>query len=294
MKKLTLFVLLGVLFLTNIIGYSQISTSTGGAINVLANSPTTNTNVGIGTDNPTAKLEIIGTVKATQGLFSKALPNGSVFIDAAVRNDECNVLTAGSIIGTGSGYLKTRMFNFYDFPQSNIDTKATLFLGLEDRNDFGRYRFIAETGGNTQMIILNKSQQEVMKVYEDGNDNVTLTLPKANSFIGIGTTSFTDGMDTYRLSVKGAIRADRVKVYTTWADFVFEKNYKLPTLEEVEKHITEKGHLKDIPSAKEVELQGIELGEMNKLLLQKVEELTLYLIEMNKEMHEIKGNLKNK
>ena len=51
-----------------------------------------------------------------------------------------------------------------------------------------------------------------MKLYEDGNDNVTLTLPKANSFFGIGTTTFTDGTDTFRLSVKGAIRAEGVNV----------------------------------------------------------------------------------
>ncbi len=292
MKKMAQFVLLGVLFLTNSIGYAQISTSTGGAANVLANSPTSNTNVGIGTTIPSAKLEVIGTVKSTQGLFSKPLPNGSVFIDWMDRNEKCDVLTAGSIIGTGPGYNNTRMLNFFDFPQSNIDAKPTVFLGIEDRNDFGRYRFSAETGGNTQMIILNKSQQEVMKMFEDGNDNVTLTLPKANSFFGIGTTSFTDGLDTFRLSVKGAIRADRVKVYTTWADFVFEKNYKLPSLKEVENHIKKNGHLKDIPSAKEVEAKGIELGEMNKLLLQKVEELTLYLIEMNKEMQLMKAQIK--
>lgn len=249
--------------------------------------------MGIGTTNPTAKLEVIGAVKATQGLFSKSLPNGSVFINWADRNEKCNVLTAGSIIGTEPGYLNTRMINFFDFPQSNIDLKPTVHFGIEDRNDFGRYRFIAEAGGNTQMIMLNKSQQETMKIFEDGNDNVTLTLPKANSFIGIGTTSFTDGTDTYRLSVKGAIRADRVKVYTTWADFVFEKDYKLPTLEEVEKHIAEKGHLRDIPSAKEVEAKGIELGEMNKLLLQKVEELTLYMIDMNKEIQQLKTQVKN-
>ena len=106
----------------------------------------------------------------------------------------------------------------------------------------------------------------------------------ANGNIGIGTSSFTDGGDSYRLSVSGAVRAHRVKVYTTWADFVFDKDYDLPTIGEVEQHIKEKGHLKDIPSAAEVEKNGIELGEMNKLLLQKIEELTLYIIDLNKKV----------
>ncbi len=75
---------------------------------------------------------------------------------------------------------------------------------------------------------------------------------------------------------------------------MFEKDYQLPTLAEVEKHIKDKGHLKDIPSAKDVEENGIELGEMNKRLLQKVEELTLYIIDMNKEVQLLKEQLNAK
>ena len=69
-----------------------------------------------------------------------------------------------------------------------------------------------------------------------------------------------------------------------WSDFVFFKDYKLPTLKEVENHIKEKGHLKDIPSAKEVEKNGFFLGEMDAKLLQKIEELTLYTIEQEKKI----------
>ena len=69
-----------------------------------------------------------------------------------------------------------------------------------------------------------------------------------------------------------------------WSDFVFFKDYKLPTLKEVENHIKEKGHLKDIPSAKEVEKNGFFLGEMDAKLLQKIEELTLYTIQQQKEI----------
>lgn len=69
-----------------------------------------------------------------------------------------------------------------------------------------------------------------------------------------------------------------------WSDFVFKKEYKLPTLEEVENHIAEKGHLENIPSEEEVLKNGINLGEMNAKLLQKIEELTLYVIEMKKDI----------
>ena len=74
-----------------------------------------------------------------------------------------------------------------------------------------------------------------------------------------------------------------------WSDFVFYKDYKLPSLTEVEDHIKEKGHLKDIPSNKEVKKNGIFLGEMNAKLLQKIEELTLYTIQQEKEINYLKG-----
>lgn len=106
--------------------------------------------------------------------------------------------------------------------------------------------------------------------------------------LGIGTTN----PSGWKLAVNGQIRAKEIKVETGWSDFVFEKEYDLPTLIEVENHIKEKGHLKDIPSAKEVEKNGIFLGEMNSKLLQKIEELTLYIIaqEKNLKKHNSKIN----
>ena len=108
-----------------------------------------------------------------------------------------------------------------------------------------------------------------------------LTIGK-NGNTGIGTTD-TKG---FRLGVKGKIAAEEVKVaiYNNWSDFVFENEYNLPSLKEVEKHINEKGHLKDIPSASEVAKNGIFLGDMNAKLLQKIEELTLYTIQQQKEL----------
>lgn len=118
------------------------------------------------------------------------------------------------------------------------------------------------------------------------NTNTSNTYRNGN--VSIGTSSTTDGFETFKLSVDGKIRANSVKVYTGWADYVFESDYYLPTLKEVEDYILQNGHLQDIPSAKEVEERGIDLGEMNKLLLQKIEELTLYVIELNKEIEALK------
>ena len=114
-------------------------------------------------------------------------------------------------------------------------------------------------------------------------DNIKDVIYK-NTFsgnVGIGTIN-----PTAKLSVNGKIHTKEVRVdlnLSDWADFVFEENYK-PTLIEVENHIKEKGHLKDIPSAKEVEKNGIYLGEMDAKLLQKIEELTLYTIEQEKKL----------
>lgn len=96
-----------------------------------------------------------------------------------------------------------------------------------------------------------------------------------------------------KLDVDGVIRATEVKVETGWADFVFAKDYKLPTLQEVENHIKEHNHLPDIPSEIEVKENGVSLGEMQAKLLQKIEELTLYVIEQDKMIKE-QGEKMNK
>lgn len=86
----------------------------------------------------------------------------------------------------------------------------------------------------------------------------------------------------------GKIFAKEVEVKANvWADYVFKKDYQLKTLEEVEKHITEKGHLPNIPSADEVIEKGINIAEMDAKLLEKIEELTLYSIEQNKQIKKL-------
>ena len=115
-------------------------------------------------------------------------------------------------------------------------------------------------------------------VEKDGN----ITLAGKSGFVGIGTED-TKG---FKLGVNGKVVATEVKVatYSNWADFIFKNDYNLPTLADVENHIKEKGHLKDIPSAEEVKKNGFFLGEMDAKLLQKIEELTLYTIAQEKEI----------
>ncbi|WP_375334265.1 fibronectin type III domain-containing protein [Flagellimonas sp. C4] len=108
----------------------------------------------------------------------------------------------------------------------------------------------------------------------------------ADRNVGIGTTD-TQG---YRLAVAGNMIAEavRVELQVNWPDFVFNKDYDLPQLEKIKAFIALNGHLPNIPSAKEVENSGIDLGSMDAKLLQKIEELTLYLIEQDSEIEKLK------
>ncbi|MDY8134843.1 hypothetical protein [Aquimarina sp. 2201CG5-10] len=98
------------------------------------------------------------------------------------------------------------------------------------------------------------------------------------------------GVSGGNLAVDGILKAKEVQVKpNVWADFVFANSYQLPSLEKVENHIKEHGYLPNIPSEKEVMNRGIQLGEMDAKLLQKIEELTLYTIQQEKEIKRLKA-----
>jgi hypothetical protein len=105
--------------------------------------------------------------------------------------------------------------------------------------------------------------------------------------VGIGTQN----TGSYMLAVNGAIRAKAIKVETGWSDFVFADNYKLMPLDKLEKHIKVHKSLPGIPTEKEVLENGVELGEMQAKFLEKIEELTLYVIELKKENEELKSRI---
>jgi hypothetical protein len=121
---------------------------------------------------------------------------------------------------------------------------------------------------------------EMLAIYYGENGKIILTPNGGN--VGIGTST-----PNAKLAVNGNIRAKEIKVETAnWPDYVFAKDYQLPSLKETEQHIKDKGHLPGIPSAEEVKTNGVNLGEMNAKLLKKIEELTLILIQLNEKVEQ--------
>lgn len=109
------------------------------------------------------------------------------------------------------------------------------------------------------------------------------------SKIGMGTNTLTCAdCDSYRLFVKDGIKTEKLKVEIAanngWADYVFAKDYKLMPLKELQSYIDDKGHLPEVPTTEEAIKNGIELKEMNILLLKKVEELTLYTLQQQSQI----------
>ena len=122
----------------------------------------------------------------------------------------------------------------------------------------------------------------------DGNLNENMTLSRTGN-LGIGTTSPSE-----KLTVKGTILATKVQVLSAdnIPDYVFENDYDLRSLEEVENFITKNKHLPEVPSAAEFKENGYSMGEMDNLLLRKVEELTLYIIEQQKTIEAMQIEIK--
>ena len=142
---------------------------------------------------------------------------------------------------------------------------------------------------DTSLVIWSNSNANNYLVFQPswGNTGIGTYTPNAKfhvngaQLIGSNTARIATG---YQLSVDGKIMAEEVTVQnsTTWPDYVFDEAYKLMPLAEVEQNILKNKHLPNIPSAAEVKQNGIVLGEMNRKLMEKVEELTLYIIELNK------------
>lgn len=129
----------------------------------------------------------------------------------------------------------------------------------------------------------------------DGLTQDPNSIAKTKSYVGIGFSSDSYSVPLgYTLAVKGKIISEGIKIMniTSWADYVFDSNYKLMKLSDVENFVKTNKHLPDIPSEKEVKENGLDAENMQMLLLKKIEELTLYVIEQEKKIIEQNKKIK--
>ncbi|UGU17923.1 tail fiber protein [Sinomicrobium kalidii] len=205
-----------------------------------------------------------------KGLY--ILPDGNTGLGITSPESKLDIYARGD----GVSLLKLNTDRPWEFMQ--VGTEAATSLALRATAGLKYFR-IQSPGG-----VDNAS----FRVSDTPTDNRIFLLTKGGR-LGIGTVS-----PDAELTVKGKIHTREVKVDLNGAvapDYVFKEGYDLRSLEEVQAHIKEKGHLPGIPSAKEMEEEGINLKEMNLKLLEKVEELTLYIMEQDKEIKKLKeGN----
>jgi len=216
--------------------------------------------VGIGTTSPAAALDILG-ASATTGLRSlNTAALGATSGGGLLAATSAIPTAAGQrlgLIGFGGIYYGST----YRYPSqiSSFSSEAW------SSSNAGSYlTFSTSTSGTI-------TATERMRIDNAGNVGIGIASPDA------------------KLAVNGTIHSKSVLVdMLGWSDFVFKPAYKLPSLAEVKTYIDKNHHLPDVPSAADVEKNGVNLGEMNKILLQKVEELTLYLMEQKQEMEKLK------
>lgn len=226
--------------------------------------------MGIGTNSPQTTLDVNGTIRAsgTNAIALSSQSNLGISIQQAnINNDFVNAnnylsIYAHNLHHTGTGWVRR---NQYSSGWATVLNNGYYDIAFAPDN---------QAGAANETV----TPSSVFRITLDGN-------------VGIGTT--TPGV--YKLAVNGKVVAKEIKVKdgTPWPDYVFNKDYNLMSLASLEDFIQKNNHLPNIPSAQEVkENDGIELGAMNAKLLEKIEELTLYMIELKKENEATKEEVK--
>lgn len=257
-------------------------------------------NVGIGTTAPTEMLTL-GNPGSSQGVLSFAGgTSGKIIMKPAAAAGTWS-MTLPTSAGT-SGYILqtdgTGVTSWVAAPSGNAGTLggtslASTIVGSSltsvgtiasgTWNGSAVAPAYGGTGTNTAFTAGSLVFAGASGVYSQDNTHLFWNAAQQQLMIGTGTAPV-----GYKLAVKGNVIAEsfKVQLYANWSDYVFDKNYKLMPLSEVERFVNQNHHLPEIPSAKEVKENGFELGEMNNLLTKKVEELTLYIINQEKSIKE--------
>ncbi len=207
--------------------------------------------VGIGTSSPRSSLDVTGDV-----IFGRS---GGSKITIQTPSTDVRLHTFGSPLVVPSGNVGIGTLT----PRSNFDVTGDAI--------FGR-------AGGSKVVIQTPASD--VRFYTYGRP---LLIPTGN--VGIGTL-----LPTKTLSVNGTVLAKEVIVSTIgayWPDYVFEEGYDLMPLNEIEKFIEENGHLPGVSPAADVEKDGLSIGEMQIVQMEKIEELTLHLIEKEKEINDL-------
>ncbi len=141
---------------------------------------------------------------------------------------------------------------------------------------------------NNEIVARNNGQKADMFLQADSG-NVVLCANEQGG-VGIGVSSGASIPAGFLLAVDGKIISEEVKVQLSgnWPDYVFDKKYKLLSFDELRKFIAANKHLPNIQAAAEVEKNGIELGDMQKRMMEKIEELTLYVLKLEEEIKKLK------
>ena len=219
---------------------------------------------------------------------------GATPADFSVYANSINWLIGGEG-GVGKPVLATAVRSFLGLGSlAYLDHSSIITL---NRSGYGSSLNIERNGYRRNEFGVDINYEGFIKVYNSSEDLDSQIQAKGATFFNAGTSSGNVGIGTSspteKLTVKGKILAEEIRVKgLAVPDYVFEEGYDLMSLSDIEKYIKKEKHLPEVPSAKEYESNGIELGEMNKLLLKKIEELTLLLIEQSKIVQELKAEVK--
>lgn len=244
--------------------------------------------VGIGTATPSTQLEVAGETKSTT-LTTTGIANLnslSVTNSASVLQG-LNVFGSSNLFGAVVAYNNLRINNSEIYFRSGSDVNH----GLGFYDNTGQAKVFANTSINGPVLYGFAGGALATKA---GGDKIALRWNSAGKVI-IGNQAPIGIDNDYRLGVDGKVVAKEFVVQmNSWQDTVFSKSYNLRPLEEVKAFIEANKHLPEIPSEKEVIKNGISIGEMNQLLMKKIEELTLYVIQLKEENNTISATIKNK